>query len=310
MSNYAKNSILVVDDDPTNLVLLGRILGTAYTIYVAKDGTTALEMAKKHMPDLILLDIIMQDMNGYEVMHHLKSTPEICKIPVIFISALNSEEDEEQGLGLDAVDYISKPFNVRIVKLRVHNQIKIVNAMRTIEHLSSIDQLTSLYNRRSFNEIISVNWHRSLRDGSIISLLLMDIDHFKRYNDTYGHIQGDVALKTVSGTIKNCMQRSTDMASRWGGEEFAICLPLTDQQGALVLAEKIRASIEATVIMHNAEPHNITVSIGVNTIAPKLEGSIRDSDIEAFLIDTDNALYRAKREGRNRICVFEKNAET
>jgi diguanylate cyclase (GGDEF)-like protein len=200
---------------------------------------------------------------------------------------------------MNAADYISKPFSQEIVQLRVQNQIKIVNQMRTIERLSMIDQLTGIPNRRSFDERVRLEWKRSIREGidNSISILVLDVDHFKNYNDTYGHQQGDVALQTVAGMFSKLLKRSSDFAARWGGEEFIILLPDTPLEGAMEIAENIRSNIEKTEIRHaDGTKTKVTVSIGANAENPTV-----DSPVDAFISRADKALYAAKAAGRNRV---------
>ncbi|MCL2194004.1 MAG: diguanylate cyclase [Treponema sp.] len=299
MNTKPKNSILVVDDEVGNLQVLAHILGMEYTIYTAKNGANAIEKAKEYMPDLILLDIIMPDMDGYQVLIELKSLETTKKIPVIFITGLSSIEDEAKGLSLNAADYISKPFSPTIVKLRVQNLIQIVNQLRTIERLSLVDQLTGIPNRRSFDERINAEWKRAIREGgpAPISILVMDVDHFKTYNDTYGHQQGDLALQVVAGVFSRHLKRSVDFAARWGGEEFIGLLPGTSLDGALEIAEDIRKSVENMEIDHyNGSSSKITVSIGVSTQKPT-----QSTWTDSFISMADRALYNAKAAGRNRV---------
>jgi len=299
MDTEQKNSILVIDDEVANLQVLAHILGMEYTIYTAKNGVNAIEKAKEYLPDLILLDIIMPDIDGYKVLAELKNSEETKKIPVIFITGLSTIEDETKGLSLNAADYISKPFSPTIVKLRVRNQIQIVNQLRTIERLSFVDQLTGIPNRRSFDERINAEWKRAVREGKStpLSILIMDVDHFKIYNDTYGHQQGDIALQMVANIFSKHLKRSVDFAARWGGEEFIGLLPDTPLDGALEIAEGIRKNIETMEITHNNEPGpNLTVSIGVSTQKPT-----QDSWTDFFISMADKALYNAKAAGRNRV---------
>jgi diguanylate cyclase (GGDEF)-like protein len=295
MEENQKNSVLLVDNDKSNLKLLSSILGSEYTLYTAASGANAIKLAKEYMPDLILLDILMPDMDGYETLSELKKSAATQKIPVIFITGLSSNEDEEKGLSLDAADYISKPFSEKIVKLRIRNQIQIVNQLRTIERISMIDQLTKMPNRRSFDERLNMEWSRAIREQTPISLFMLDIDKFKNYNDTYGHQQGDVALQSVAKILLSSSRRSSDFAARWGGEEFAILLPNTPLTNAVDVAEKIRVNIENEVIPRVGNPPTkVTASIGVNSQIPA-----RDSSLDAFISVADKALYAAKAAGRN-----------
>ena len=293
-----KNSILIVDDDKANIVYLNHLLSADYMIYTARDANEAFRIVEKHRPDLILLDVIMPEMSGYEVISKLKGTEASKDIPVVFITGLSDADDEMKGLNLGAEDYIIKPFHDAIVKLRVRNQIKMVNQMRTIERLSMLDQLTGIANRRSFNQQIDKAWRMAVRSRSAVSLMMIDVDKFKVYNDTYGHQQGDLVLQIIADVLNKSLMRATDFAARWGGEEFAVLLPLTDMSGALPIAEHIRANIESTMIpCPDGTSTVVTVSIGVNSQIPSQNDSMDD-----FISKADNALYTAKEAGRNRVC--------
>jgi diguanylate cyclase (GGDEF)-like protein len=297
MNGELKNSLLIVDDEKMNLKVLTHILGGDYSIYTATIGASGITRAREYRPDLILLDILMPEMDGYETLAELKNDEKTQNIPVIFITGLSSNEDEEKGLSLDTVDYISKPFGAMIVKLRVRNQIKIVNQFRTIQHLSMIDQLTNLPNRRSFDERLNIEWKRSTREQMPISFLMVDVDKFKNYNDTYGHQQGDVVLKTVAEAFNQSVKRPGDFVARWGGEEFAVLLPNTVLDGALDLAERIRMNIANTPIPCLSRSANkVTVSIGVHSMIP-----VQGSSVDTLISSADKALYEAKDQGRNRV---------
>ena len=301
MDSGKKNTLLIVDDDKSNLMMLSHILQAEYNIRVASDGKSALMIAEKYLPDLILLDIIMPDMDGYQVFSALQNSENTKHIPVIFITGLNKNNDEKRGLELGAADYISKPFDDMIVKLRVHHQIQIINQLRTIEHLSMIDQLTEIPNRRNFDNRLQLEWGRSIRENISISLLLIDVDHFKNYNDSYGHQQGDNALCMVAQTLTHTLKRASDFAARWGGEEFVVLLPNSDSSGGMKMGEEIRLNIEAAdVICNNGYITNLTVSIGVNAHNPTTACSIDD-----FILKADRALYTAKNTGRNRVCLYD-----
>jgi len=298
MENENKNSILIVDDEVLNLKMLRSVLHDEYTVYTAKDGQSAIEIATANKPDLILLDIIMPEMDGYEVLAILKSNVITRHIPIIFITGLDSKTEEEKGLSMDAADYISKPFSPGIVNLRVRNQIQLVNQIRTIEQLSNLDQLTQIPNRRSLDQQLFSEWGRSMREKIPLSLLMIDVDKFKKYNDTYGHLQGDKVLKMVAKTVVTTLHRAGDFAARFGGEEFCVLLPGSDIEGAVLVAEQIRAAIQSMVIhCEDGSGSKITVSIGAHSLVPAgLADTIPD------LIDkADSALYAAKEAGRN--CV-------
>lgn len=301
--------ILIVDDSRNNLDILCHILepetGAAndtfqpgYRVSIAKTGIAALERAASDRPDLILLDIIMPGMSGFEVLAQLKKSEFTHAIPVIIITGLDSVEDEEEGFRLGAVDYITKPFHKSLVKARINTHLKIVEQMRIIEQIGLIDPLTGVPNRRSFDLRLETEWRRCMREKAPLSFLMIDVDCFKRLNDAYGHLQGDQVLKTIAGLIQSSGKRPSDFAARWGGEEFAVLLPRTEMAGALSVAEKIRRDLERTAILGMTDDSrlNLTVSIGVSSVIPCAQKSITE-----FIGQADKALYKAKAAGRNRV---------
>lgn len=298
MIHEEKATVLIVDDEKSNLVILAEILKGKYKVVLAKSGPQAVERAIKQPPDLILLDIVMPGMNGYQVLYELKNDDRLKDIPVIFISALRDEADEEKGLVLGAVDYISKPFSPAIVLARVNIQIKIVRQIKLIEGIALLDGLTEIPNRRNYNERITMEWKRAVREQKPISLLFMDIDYFKKFNDNYGHSQGDEALKAVANAISRAINRPADFAARIGGEEFAVLLPNTHKDGALHKAELIRAEVEALGMPHQFSTVSsvLTISIGGTSCLPDQESSLQE-----FIDEADKMLYTAKNVGRNKV---------
>ncbi len=292
-------SLLIVDDRASNILALANILKAEYDIFVSKNGRDAIRVANEKLPDVILLDIVMPDMSGYEVISVLKREERTRNIPVIFISGLNSVDSEEKGLALQAADYITKPFSAVIVQLRVRNQIKIISQMRAIEEMSMTDQLTGIPNRRSFDARLELEWNRAVREKTALSLLMADVDNFKPYNDTHGHQQGDAALRAIAGSFSKSIKRATDFFARWGGEEFSILLSDSGHVEALNMAELVRKEVSETKILdESGNEANVTVSIGVHTVFPALENKI-----EKFVAGADAALYAAKQAGRD--CVRE-----
>lgn len=299
MSEDERFKILLVDDEVANLEVLNQILREEYQISVATSGTAGLKRAMSQKPDLILLDVIMPGMTGFEVLKELKNNDETRDIPVIFITGLTNEHEEEMGFLLGAVDYIFKPFRSSGVRMRVKTHLQIVKQIRTIEMLGMVDALTEIPNRRNFDLRMSQEWNRALRDRSSLSLLMLDVDHFKKYNDTYGHPQGDKVLQMLAKVMTRSINRPADFAARLGGEEFAVILPGSDLEGALVVAEKIRANVEATELSLGApgETTSVTTSIGAAWTVPS-----RDGRIDELVAKADAALYEAKNSGRNRVC--------
>jgi len=301
MEAEEQNSILIVDDEKANIIALSHILSPTYDIYTSRNGPDAIEIAMEYLPSMILLDILMPGMDGYAVIEDLKSNDTTRDIPVIFISGLDNAEDEKRGLSLGAADYISKPFNPAVVELRVLNQIKMVNQIRLINRLSITDQLTGIPNRRSFDNQIEREWLRSAREKLPLSMMMLDVDNFKKYNDTFGHQQGDVALQIVADTMAKTLRRAADFAARWGGEEFAVLLPNTATAGAMKIAEQIRQNVEQKPIpLLSGEITKTTVSIGLHTMVPS------QVCLQCELISlVDKALYAAKSTGRNTVCKYE-----
>ena len=295
-----KNSVLIVDDSALIRMKLADILKTDYKVYMAEDGTSALLKANEFFPDLILLDVVMPGMNGFDVLAALKKSKKTRDIPVVFITGATNSDDEIKGLAAGAADYICKPLNDTIVTLRVRQQIRMLNLFRKVEQLSMSDQLTNLPNRRSFEQRIQEEWKRSTRDQTPLSILVVDIDNFKDYNDMYGHQQGDAILQEAAKTLSRVLKRPGDFSARWGGEEFVILLCNTDTKGAIEIAEQVRGAIETTMLLApDGKPTSITVSVGVNT---RTAGG--SSTIDEFISKADKALYEAKGKGRNKVCFF------
>lgn len=293
-------SILIVDDEKSNIRILHHILQQSYTIYTAKDGETAINIAREYRPDLILLDVIMPGMNGYEVLSELKGYDDTRDIPVIFVTGLSNADDEVKGFLLGAADYITKPFNSTIVKVRIKQQLQTVKQIRTIKRLGMIDPLTDLPNRRSFDSQMKFEWGRAIREKIYLSMLMIDLDKFKIYNDTYGHPQGDVLLQSVAEIFHQTVKRSTDFVARWGGEEFAVLLPNTNIEGAAIVAENIRANTEnAVVLCADGTSTGTRISIGISSKLPDMT-----TQISELVTGADKALYEAKKQGGNRVCTI------
>ncbi len=298
-----KPTILVVDDVPSNVQILAEVLSYMYRIKVASNGADALEIAQREpQPDLILLDVMMPGMDGFDVCRRLKADMRTHNIPVIFATAKNSESDEELGLNLGAVDYITKPFVIPIAKARIRNHIRLKQQADLLESLSLLDALTDIPNRRRFDEALATEWARAKRDATPLSLIMIDIDHFKQYNDYYGHGAGDVCLQMVAAELAKGVVRPGDLVARYGGEEFVVILPETDQEAAGQIAERLRERIEKLSIAHIYPKASsiVTISAGVATQSETSENLSAQMLHEA----ADKALYMAKAGGRNRVCSF------
>ena len=309
-----KPSILVVDDTPDNIDILKDALKRDYIVRPALDGATALKIASADpKPDLILLDIMMPKMDGYEVMRRLQADEDTRQIPVIFVTAISDIESELKGFGLGAVDYITKPFNPVIVRARVGTHLELREARRKLERqnrelqdksdlleeIVNLDSLTGISNRRHFDQVLEVEWSRAMRNNVTLSLLVADIDYFKKFNDRYGHVEGDKCLRSVAQCLSSLLQRPTDMAARYGGEEFVAILPDTDMKGAAQLAENWRAGVAQLRIPHDVSSvaDHVTISVGYASITPAREQN------SYFLVGVaDEMLYQSKEKGRNLTC--------
>ena len=293
-----KLMILLVDDAPTNIQMLNETLKDGYHLFFATNGRDALRIASESVPDLILLDVIMPGMDGYEVCRTLKTDPILRNVPIIFITAMSQQEDEAIGLELGAVDYITKPFNPTIVRLRIRNQIELKRQRDLLARLSHLDGLTGIPNRRALDEALEREWRRGTRSLKPLSLLMIDIDHFKAYNDSCGHLTGDDCLRSFAQCLKIPLGRAADFVGRYGGEEFLAILPETDEKGAMIVAREIQEGLAELAIPHPASPlgTTVTASIGIATAVAN-----REHEYSWLLQMADNALYQAKQEGRNRI---------
>ena len=305
-----RRKIMIVDDSLFHQAVLRRMLETiradpsvpftaTYTIITAASGQEALQKARSEKPDLILLDIHMPGMSGFDVLSELKESPETKQISVIIVSGLSDDANEEKGFALGAVDYVTKPYKQSIVLARIKTHLKILEQMRLIEQLSMMDMLTNIPNRRCLDSRLSAEWGRAIRENTTLSILMIDIDHFKLFNDTYGHQQGDIVLQAVANTLNTATKRSADLAGRWGGEEFVVLLPNTLLEGALHIAEQIRKTIEYTQVprLDHGKPLNVTVSVGAASKAPAAGDAV-----DELISHVDKALYTAKETGRNRVC--------
>ncbi|MFP5239353.1 MAG: diguanylate cyclase [Acidobacteriota bacterium] len=303
--------MLVVDDMPVNIKLLRELLKKSYSVSFATDGHMALSLAESFTPDLVLLDISMPEMDGYEVCRRLKDNPATRSIPVVFLTAQSDETNELEGLTLGAIDYITKPFSPPIVLARVKNHIEFVLAKnrlneaytlldlknqelddknRALEVLLQTDRLTRLHNRHKLDEAFQAEVQRARRYANQFSIILLDVDSFKTVNDTFGHLVGDSVLVQVAD-ILSANVREMDMVGRWGGEEFLLLCPETGLDTAAELAARLR-SVLARAPLPPVE--RVTASFGVAAYH-------HGDDVAGLLRRADDALYRAKASGRNRV---------
>lgn len=336
-TNGDNATLLIVDDHLDNVRSLSLLLSdSGYLVRKATSGEMALETIQISKPDLVLLDIRMPEMDGYEVCQRLKANPDTSDIPIIFLSASNDIDDKVRAFTVGGADYVTKPFQAEEVLARVRHQItilqqqqqlryqqrqlairnyelrqeilqreqaelKLQSANSELQRIVNTDSLTQVANRRCFDQILEREWQRLKREQQPLSLILCDIDFFKQYNDFYGHPAGDVCLRQVAQAIAECIKRPADRVARYGGEEFAIILPNTDREGAVIMAEGIRSTLEALQFPHAGSTiaTHITLSLGVAGLIPPLTSSCLE-----LLSAADVALYCAKQQGRNRVVSF------
>ncbi|MBE0504240.1 MAG: diguanylate cyclase [Desulfuromonadales bacterium] len=307
-----RQKILIIDDTPANILIMHAVLGATYQTFFTTSGREGIKMARQELPDLILLDVMMPEMDGYEVCRELKAEPLTRRIPVIFITTMSDVEDEMKGLELGAIDYIIKPFSPSIVNARIKNHLdlkryrdlleKATNELdeknQALNLLAREDALTGLANRRHFNEVLESEIKRAVRSRQLVALILCDVDFFKNYNDHYGHVAGDKCLQAIGQLFSGTFKRSGDLPARYGGEEFAVIIPDSPPGTALQLAEKLRQGM-----MTQALPHAFSAVAGVVTLSFGLVEAqpTRERNAEWYINRADQALYRAKESGRNRI---------
>jgi diguanylate cyclase (GGDEF)-like protein len=299
--------ILIVDDSR----LIAHVAKTMLTkrgheIIVAQDGKAGLEAAKSEKPDIILLDVIMPIMDGYEVCEHLKEDDSTKEIPIIMVTSKAEAADKVKGLEMGALDYVTKPFDEGelIARVNIHLRLRelyeaVQEQNRQLQEMANRDGLTGLYNHRYFHEQLSQDFLRAKRYHENLSCVLFDIDFFKKFNDTYGHQTGDIVLKALASVVQHAT-RESDLAARYGGEEFALILYHTDGPAAYEAAERLRTMVESHEVQDNGNVLRVTISIGVATFPHE-----RVHDSKELVDYADQALYKAKDNGRNRVEVFD-----
>ena len=298
-SSIGPTRVLVVDDQKQNVRLLEmRLRAHGYQVDAAYDGESALGLVQERLPDLILLDVMMPGMDGYEVCRHLQSMPTAKYIPVIMLTAKGDLESKVTGLEVGAVDYMTKPFEPQELLARVGAALRAKRVRDEALEAAWHDPLTSLYSRRYLDQRLTDEFRRSVRYDTPFSMVMIDIDHFKKINDTLGHAAGDEVLIAVGRALKD-QCRDVDKVCRYGGEEFAILLPETDLAGASMCAERLRRQCEELAFSGNLSCVSISVSCGVSSYPEAQAASAQE-----LLEQADGALYEAKNAGRNRTVPF------
>ena len=335
-SDMNRGDILIVDDMVDNLRLMSTMLtDQGYQVRCVINGQMALTVVRAAPPDLILLDINMPQMNGYEVCRQLKADDLTNRIPVIFVSAVDEVLDRVKAFEVGGIDYITKPFHLEELLARVRNQLSIGNLLKMFQEqneflakeildrrraekelrkandqlarlneelarLVSLDGLTQVANRRHFDTYLDQEWRRLAREQLPLTIIMGDVDYFKAYNDTYGHLAGDDCLRKVAQTLAQTVKRAADLVARYGGEEFVVMLPNTDVEGGLQVAEAMRQAVEHLNIPHTESDHAgiVTISFGLATTTPDIIYSAN-----VLISQADKALYQAKARGRNQVCL-------
>ncbi len=291
--------LLMVDDQPTNIQVLYQAFAADHQVFIATTGEQALALCASKHPDLVLLDIEMPGMDGYEVCRRLKADVATRDIPVIFVTAHSDESAETQGLDVGAVDFISKPINPKVVRARVKTHLTLKAQSDLLRQWVYTDGLTGVCKRRYFDERLADEWGRAQRNDTALSVILIDIDFFKRYNDCYGHQAGDECLRRVASTLKAGLQRPGDLIARYGGEEFVCLLPQTPLEGGMHLARLLGHTLFDQHMVHadSSVAAVVTASLGVGSIPGRCEVTA-----EELLRGADAQLYLAKSQGRNQAC--------
>lgn len=293
--NDSRPLILIVEDSSVNGKLCERLLNkNGFDTAICTDGESAIEFVNSNSPDLILLDIVMPGIDGYEFCRLIKNNPRIKHTPIIFLSAMNDEKSIIRGFESGAVDFVTKPFRHQELIARTRTHVELKQAKEKLLRMAITDELTGLVNRRYFMGRLLHEYERIKRYETVFTLLMIDLDHFKNVNDSFGHQAGDVILRTVSDSMKLSL-RLSDIIGRIGGEEFAVILPETDLNSGMIIGERLRKRVEALEIPHRESTIRMTISLGAS------KSSKDDLSIDDVIQRADSALYRAKENGRNRI---------
>jgi diguanylate cyclase (GGDEF)-like protein len=306
-----ESQILLVDDDPGMIQLMGGVLSGIGHLRFATSGGAALQQARDVPPDLILLDAEMPGMSGFQVCEAMQADPALRDIPVIFVTGHSGAEFELKGFEIGAVDFIAKPISEPLLLARVKTQLRIKHLTDELRRIGTIDALTETLNRRSFDQALAREWRRGRRVSDPVSLLMIDVDHFKLFNDHYGHPAGDACLRSVAQALRGASMRPADVVARYGGDEFSLLLPQTPRDGAEHMAHRVLDAIERLAIPHETSPcaRHITVSVGIGIFDQDslcwIEASstphmatMLNRTVSDLVQSADKALYAAKRAGR------------
>ncbi|MBV2143539.1 diguanylate cyclase [Falsochrobactrum sp. TDYN1] len=295
-------TVLIVDDEVSNIEIMNAVLEDDYEICFATSGEQAMDVARSVLPDLVLLDVMMPGIDGYEVCARLKNERLLADVPVIFTTGLDDQEAEVRGLSVGAIDYVTKPINPIVLRARVSNHIELKRLRDQLAQMAVTDAMTGLSNRRQLETTLKAETTRLASSGAWLSVIMLDIDFFKLFNDTYGHPEGDRCITMVAAALTRAVHKISGITARYGGEEFACVLPGADPAMALATAQDIQAQIRSLNIPHRGShvSTNVTLSIGVASAQthPDMFGDL-------WLQHADHQLYISKKNGRNQITIIE-----
>lgn len=298
-----RETILVIDDQPLNIQTVYRTLAADYEVLMATSGQAGIDACRRHLPNLVLLDLMMPGLSGVDVAARLKADPVTCSIPIIFVTANSDCEQESSCWEAGAVDFVTKPFNPMTLRRRVQVHLSLKRQAEQLHRMAYIDGLTGIANRRWFNEHVGIELARARRTGAALTLLMADVDFFKRYNDHHGHQAGDICLHMVAQAMQRAWRRPGDFVARYGGEEFVAILPGVGIADALAAADALRVQLHGFALPHGDSACGaiVTASVGAVSIDDWSEADQLGADV--LLRQADSLLYQAKQAGRDRACA-------
>lgn len=324
LKKFSKLKVLMVEDSRVTIKAISAFLDDlGVQLLIAETGNAAVELYRRERPEIILLDIILPDINGYEVAKQVRKLQgKDDWTAIIFMSVMSKDDDLARGIEAGGDDYLMKPVGRVVLQAKVSAMYRLVRMQRALVQLteqlnqaneqlnlanqelhrvSMTDGLTGIPNRRVFDELLVREWRRCARLQKPISVVMLDVDYFKKFNDRYGHQAGDQCLRAAARVIASAVPRASDLAARYGGEEFVLILSETDRDGACSVANRIREQIAGLKVANEDSPHHcVTLSCGVSTVVPG-----EDKPVEKLVKSADNALYMAKRQGRNRVAYLD-----
>jgi diguanylate cyclase (GGDEF)-like protein len=306
MTNVTVPRVLVADDEPATTLIIASALAGEFEVVPVTSGSAVVERVRAGDIDLVLLDVVMPGLDGFEICRRLKSHPQTAAVPVIFITALDERADEMQGFKVGAVDYIAKPIHPAIVRARVRTHVDLKRTRDILEQLASIDPLTGVANRRQFDRALSEEWRRCRRGKRWLSLAIADVDNFKQFNDRWGHLAGDERLRAIAAALARSSRRAGDLVARYGGEEFGLILPDIDPAMMHGVMRALLRGVSGTNVDRSANGDRmiVTISVGAVSTVPSQE-----STATAALAAADALLYEAKASGRDRCVHLDRSTE-